>query len=142
MNITLELQKLDELIIEHTNPPATTILRNQLHPLREQLEAYVETKEQEAKDASELEARHQQLLVEKEALVQRYAQADEAKHKVGVTLNNGVTRIYDANTYALLPNKNAPQTIEFRMLDKVKHTYREVAHAKWSEVAEVHEPAV
>ena len=40
MNITLQLQKLDELIVAHTQPPVTTILRNQLHPLLDQLEAY------------------------------------------------------------------------------------------------------
>jgi hypothetical protein len=46
MNLTLELQELDDLIVKHTSPPVTTILRNQLHPLWEQMEAYVVEKEE------------------------------------------------------------------------------------------------
>jgi hypothetical protein len=40
MNVTLQLQELDELIGQHTKPPATAILRNKLHSIREQVEAY------------------------------------------------------------------------------------------------------
>jgi hypothetical protein len=71
MNITMELQRLDDLIIEHTRPPVTTILRNKLHPLREQLEAYVSEKEhaveihaQRAKKVEELEAANLKLQTE------------------------------------------------------------------------------
>lgn len=35
-----QFQKLDDLIVEHTLPPARTILRNQLALTREQVEAY------------------------------------------------------------------------------------------------------
>jgi hypothetical protein len=58
MNITLELQELDELIIKHTAPPITTILRNKLHPLREQMEAYISSKDHESKQHGMLAAEH------------------------------------------------------------------------------------
>jgi hypothetical protein len=60
---------------------------------------------------------------------------------VGVTLNDGTRRMYKANDYVLLPSKNAPVTVEFRMVDKTEHTYQEVAHIRFSEVKEVHGPS-
>jgi hypothetical protein len=54
MNITLQLQELDDLIVANTKPPTTTILRNKLSALREQMEAYIETKEKETADAVEV----------------------------------------------------------------------------------------
>lgn len=58
MNVNLHLQELDDLIIEHTRPPATTILRNKLSTLREQMEAYVATNEQVAADVVKLKQAH------------------------------------------------------------------------------------
>jgi septation ring formation regulator EzrA len=55
MNITLELQELDDLIIKHTASPVTAILRNKLHPLWDQLEGYIAAKEKEAHHIAELE---------------------------------------------------------------------------------------
>jgi len=63
MNITLALQELDDLIIRHTQPPVTPMLRNKLHPLREQLEAYIAEKEKLATDHAELVKKHQTLQV-------------------------------------------------------------------------------
>ncbi len=40
MKITEHLQKLDMLIVEHTKPPVTSLLRNQLSLITEQFEAY------------------------------------------------------------------------------------------------------
>ncbi len=40
MSILDQFQKLDNLIIEHTQPPVRTVLRNQLALAREQVEAY------------------------------------------------------------------------------------------------------
>jgi hypothetical protein len=40
MTIIDDLQKLDALIIEHTRPPVTPILRRQLQIITEQAEAY------------------------------------------------------------------------------------------------------
>src|SRR6266571_3595197 len=40
MGVLDQLQKLDDLIIEHTEPPTRTVLRNQLALTREQIEAY------------------------------------------------------------------------------------------------------
>ena len=45
MNIPLQFQKLDDLILKHTSPPATSILRNELHFIRDQLEAHFAAKE-------------------------------------------------------------------------------------------------
>jgi hypothetical protein len=67
--------------------------------------------------------------------------AVENRHKVGVTLTNGVTKYYDADTYKILPNEREPRMVEFRKTDKAAHTYQEVAHAKWSDVSEVHKPS-
>jgi hypothetical protein len=66
--------------------------------------------------------------------------ATENRHKVRVTLKNGKTVYCSANTHALLPNTAAPVTIEFRMLDKAKGTYRAVGHAMCADVSEVHDP--
>ena len=40
MNIVDQFQKLDDLIVEHTQGQARSLLRNQLALLREQVEAY------------------------------------------------------------------------------------------------------
>ena len=61
MNITLQLQELDELIMQHTTPPVTATLRNKLHPLREQMEAYINSKENEAQQHAELVAEYAKL---------------------------------------------------------------------------------
>lgn len=59
MNITLELQELDDLIVKHTKPPVTAMLRNKLHPLREQMEAYIGTQSQKAEEHARLIEEHQ-----------------------------------------------------------------------------------
>jgi len=65
MNITLQLQKLDDLIVEHTQPPVQAILRNRLHPLLEQLEAHVLALKKKSRSdtgrISELEKQNAQL---------------------------------------------------------------------------------
>ncbi len=55
MNITLKLQELDDLTLAHTKPPVTAILRNKLHTLRDQMEAYIVAKERITLDLTELE---------------------------------------------------------------------------------------
>lgn len=40
MSMIDQFQKLDDLIVEHTQPPVRAILRNQLALTREQVEAY------------------------------------------------------------------------------------------------------
>jgi DNA repair exonuclease SbcCD ATPase subunit len=40
MSMAIQFQKLDDLIIEHTQPPVRTILRSQLALAQEQIEAY------------------------------------------------------------------------------------------------------
>ena len=58
MNITLAFQELDDLIVKHTLPPAQAGLRNKLHLLRDQTEAYIEAKEKIASALSQLQAAH------------------------------------------------------------------------------------
>jgi hypothetical protein len=130
------LESLDSMVTNHASTPE---IRSQIAYILREVEAleadFVGTVRNHAQLAdAHTKLKNAQLARDQEA-------AAENKHKVGVTLNSGVTKFYPANTYALLPNKNAPVTIEFRMADKAKHSYYEVGHAKWSEVAEVHEPS-
>lgn len=131
-----QFKKLDKLIVEKTQPPVSTALRNQLALTREQVEAYQASSDKQ----DETLAKQAETISALQSQCQELDSQHRNSHKVGVTLKNGKTVFYPANTYALLPNKNAPVTIEFRMLDKTKHTYRAVAHAKWADVSEVHEP--
>lgn len=62
MNITLELQQLDDLIILHTKPPVTAILRNKLHPLREQMEAYIAAEAGRSERAAQVDVANEQLV--------------------------------------------------------------------------------
>src|SRR5262245_46087810 len=71
MNITKELQDLDNLIVEHTKPPVTAILRNKLHPLREQMEAYIDAKEKESSQHAQLAKAHESLKAEHAGLKQQ-----------------------------------------------------------------------
>jgi len=136
MSMIDQFQKLDALIVEHTQPPVTGVLRGQLALTREQVEAYqAASDKQDQTLAAQVEAMAT-LQSEKQALIAKYEQPD----KVGVTLKNGQTIFYSANSYVLLPNKISAAIIEFRMVDKARGTYREVAHAKWSDVSEVHNP--
>ena len=64
MNITLQFQELDDLIGIHTVPPATAILRNKLHPIREQVEAHLKTLE----DQNAIVAENEKLISENSAL--------------------------------------------------------------------------
>ena len=70
-----QFQKLDDLILEHTSPPAQAILRNQLALMREQVEAY-----QAASDTQDATLQRQvetiaQLQEERKQLLQRQPQA-------------------------------------------------------------------
>jgi hypothetical protein len=46
MNILDQLQELDDIIVKNTNPPVTSMLRNKLHLIRDQVEAYVKDSEE------------------------------------------------------------------------------------------------
>ena len=123
------LDALDSMVTNHASIPE---IRSQIaHILREV--AALET-EYTSAVGSHAKLHQEQLQRDQEA-------ASQNSHEVGVTLTNGVTRYYDADTYAVLPNQREPKMVEFRKTDKVSHTYRTVATARWSEVAEVHEPS-
>jgi hypothetical protein len=142
MNIIEHLQRLDTLIVEHTKPPVTAILRRELSFAIEQGEAYQAASDKQdetlAKQAEAIAALQKQ----NQALVSKYEKSDGDRHKIGVTLNNGSTVFYDADSYVLLPNKNAPQVVEFhKKSEKFANAVRTVAHVRFSEIKEVHEPA-
>lgn len=137
MSMIDQFQKLDDLIFELTQDKVRATLRHQLALTREQVEAYQATSDKQDKTL----AKQAETIAELQSRNQEFERKHQDRHNVGVTLKNGRTVFYPANTYALLPNINAPTTIEFRMLDKIKHTYRAVGHAQWSDVSEVHEPA-
>lgn len=53
MKMIIDLQKLDALIVEHTHPPVTSILRHQLSLVTEQAEAYQESSDKQDNTLSE-----------------------------------------------------------------------------------------
>ena len=61
MNITLAFQELDDLIIKHTPLPARVTLRNKLHLLRDQVEAYIDEKEKIQLEHTKLIEKHEAL---------------------------------------------------------------------------------
>ena len=71
MNITLAFQDLDDLIVQHTQAPVTTMLRNKLHPLRDQIEAYITTKESESETLTALTQQYAQLQAEHSKLKEK-----------------------------------------------------------------------
>ena len=69
MSILDQFLKLDDLIVEHTKPPAQTMLRNQLALTREQIEAYqAASDKQDQTLAAQIET-IERLMKENEALV-------------------------------------------------------------------------
>ncbi len=90
MTITLELQELDDLIIKHTAPPVTAILRNKLHPLRDQLEGHIAAKEKEAHHIAELEKQLLDAKAQNEKLQAELARRD-------TDANNGPRILCDVN---------------------------------------------
>jgi len=127
-SIQQSLDALDSMVTNHASTPE---IRSQIAHIAREVAAL----EAEYASAVDIHAKFQQA-----QLVRDQKTAAENKHKVGVTLTNGVTRYYDADTYAVLPNQRDPKMVEFRKTNKAQHTYQAVATARWSEVAEVHEP--
>ena len=136
MSITAQFQKLDDLIIEHTRPPVTAILRNRLAVVREQVEAYQDTSDKQDK----VLAKQAETITELQRKCHELESKHLESHKVTVTFKNGTTLAYEANDYYIRPNKDKPETVEFRMVDKVKNSYKIVGDAKWAEILAIHLP--
>ena len=129
------LDALDRMV---TNHAATPEIRSQI--------AYI------TREVATLEAEfvgtvrgHAQLLESHTKLQQAQLARDresvaENRHRVRVTLTNGLTRYYDADTYEIIRNNGEPNMVEIRKTDKANHIYHTIATARWSEVAEVHKP--
>ncbi len=69
MSILDLFQKLDDLIVEHTQPPAQSILRNQLALTREQIEAYQAASDKQDQTLAAQIQTIERLMKENEALV-------------------------------------------------------------------------
>jgi hypothetical protein len=68
MSILDQFQKLDDLIILHTKPPVTTILRGQLALTREQIEAYQASSDKQDQTLAAQAETIERLMKENEAL--------------------------------------------------------------------------
>jgi len=104
MSMMDQFQKLDDLIIEHTQPPVRTMLRNQLALTREQIEAYQAASDKQdqalAAQAETIAALQQQ----KASILQEYAAFKKAQR--------------EADTSALQKEANDyRQTIQGKMLN-------------------------
>ena len=69
VNIILHLKEFDYLIVEHTRPPATAILRNKLHTLIEQAEAHQCAEAKAATRAIKIEQANKKLVAENKAII-------------------------------------------------------------------------
>lgn len=69
MNIVTQLQELDALIIEHTRPPVTAILRNKLSMAIEQAEAHTDAVARQDQTLSRQAEEIQRLMLENKNLV-------------------------------------------------------------------------
>jgi hypothetical protein len=98
MGILDQFQKLEDLIIEHTQPPTRTRLRNQLALTREQLEAYQASSDRQDHTLSRQAKTITTLQKANQELVAKYEKPDRERHKIGVTLNSGRKVIYDADS--------------------------------------------
>ena len=123
------VETLDRMIDGPTSKPE---LRSQIAFIGREI-AVLEAK------YAELHEAHTQLKQAQTARDQEMAL--ENRHKVGVTLNNGITRYYDADSYDVLPNFASPKMVEIRKTDKERRSFRSVAIVSWSEIAEIHKPA-
>ena len=134
MLLTEHIDSLDKMVADHA---ATCEIRSQIAFIGREVAAL------EANYAS-LHSAHTELKELYEAL-RAEAQQDSVKFHdesmIVVTLRNGKTLTHPGNDYALLPSKNAPKVVEFRLLDKAKGVFTETGHAEWSQVAHVQKPA-
>jgi len=73
MNILRELQELDDLIIEHTKPPITAILRNKLAFCIEQATAHVDAVDRQSLTLSTQVETIERLVAENKAVVSQNA---------------------------------------------------------------------
>jgi len=76
MNIVEELQRLDELIIEHTKPPVTATLRNQLSNAIEQCEAYQASSDRQDETLARQAETIERLTRENQALIAKQRKAN------------------------------------------------------------------
>ena len=131
------LDALDRMV---TNHASTAEIRSQIAFIERELTAFEAEYMSTARSYVRLQDEHKKL--QHAQLARDQETVAENRHKVGVTLTNGVTRYYDADTYEILPNQRDPKMVEFRRTDKAKNLYYTMATARWSEIAEVHKPTI
>jgi hypothetical protein len=76
MNILTHLQKLDDLIIEHTKPPVTAILRSKLAFCIEQADAHSSAVERQEKTLSTQVKTIERLMKENAEMVKKIANSE------------------------------------------------------------------
>jgi chromosome segregation ATPase len=85
MNMLDQFQKLDDLILEHTQPPVRAVLRNRLAFTREQVEAYQAASDKQdetlARQAEAIEALSQAKAKADKLAVQLQAEKEDLKEK-------------------------------------------------------------
>ena len=84
MSMIDQFQKLDDLIVEHTQPPVRSILRNQLALTREQVEAYQAASDEQDKTLSRQAQEIERLMVANADLEKKLLRSD-TDHKQAVS---------------------------------------------------------
>jgi cell division protein FtsB len=84
MNIVEHLQRLDTLIIEHTKPPVTAILRHELSLATEQGEAYQASSDKQDQTLAAQAQKIDQLMKENQDLIAANAQLQAPHRRVGL----------------------------------------------------------
>ena len=135
MNYTEGLNQLERKVLDKE---AVADIRNFIARLREFAEA-------EDQRTATLDKRNEELLAAKRTIISENQQpgtqdtkSSGLARKFVVTLNSGKTVEYNCDTYVILPNSRDPQMVEFRVVNRPENSYRAIAHAKWSEIAELH----
>ncbi len=81
MSIIEHFQKLDDLIIEHTKPPVTSVLRHQLTLTQEQIEAYQASSNKQAETLTTQIKTIERLMIENETLISQKKRTHEQAWK-------------------------------------------------------------
>ena len=88
MKIIENLQKLDDLIVEHTQPPAQTVMRNHLHLALQQTEA----QDAEMEKLKKLLKEHSEQLATKTKQIDEFVAASKLhRHGFGIPPFTSIT---------------------------------------------------
>jgi hypothetical protein len=89
MNMIEHIQRLDALIVEHTKPPVTTMLRNELSLISEQAEAYQAAADKQDHTLSTQVETIERLMKEKQAIIAAQSGVEEKRFHRGIEFRKG-----------------------------------------------------